>query len=57
MNEEKYKVVKKKVEKLNLEATDTCPECGSLMRVFMNYGYEEAECMGCGYTEATNKRP
>lgn len=51
----KFKVVNKKVERLELGATDTCPECGSLMKVYMNYGYEDAECTGCGLTQ-TQKR-
>lgn len=36
------------------EGSTNCPECGSLMNITRHGSYEEADCVGCGYTEASN---
>lgn len=32
---------------------DVCPECQSLMKITKQGTYEEAECVGCGWTEVS----
>lgn len=51
----KYKIIKKEVQRLDMEGTTNCEICGGLMKVFMNYGYEERECLSCGATFTTEK--
>lgn len=53
MKDQTMATPKYKVEEINpqIKATDVCPECGAML-VVKQYGlYEEANCMGCGYTE------